>query len=507
MRKHDDYYIQYLKDMPKDELYEFIKESKNSGMTDEQIRVSFNTHGWPGDEIEEGIKTYYELSGDEAVREITIYPNQAKPGLLKKEIEADIGKNVPSIDNVNSAIIEYAATHFMFIEGLAFIAIFLDIVTYLLSKEPLLLIVWPLSIFVLGYQIVKISAQNEFMKQFARSIGFKYSKKGSLEGMDGSMFKFGRSKSVFNMIKGRCMNYPLSIFNYAFTVGYGRGSRRYVYTVYKLQLSTKMPNILLKSSYYRGPELTEVINDEIFVKLEGDFNEYFSLYVLREFEIEALQLLSPDVMHYLIETAKPFNLEFVESDLYIFSQNQISAKPELYRLYGITRYLIDKLGDKINKMRPDLKAMDSAYRQYQEKKRRLFSGISKKAAWTTLNIMFAIAIFGIQIYAGSISRLSKTSIQNEKNMAYQIIDIRSDSLQSVLQKYFDSNGKYPQGDIKEDMAFRESFFLDDYAYAELERQYLGRKINFSDFTYHSDGKSYELCINMADLKKNKCWKK
>jgi hypothetical protein len=71
--------------------------------------------------------------------------------------------------------------------------------------------------------------------------------------------------------------------------------------------------------------------------LEGDFNNYFTLYAPAEYKTDALYIFTPDLMALFIDTANMYNAEIVDNKLYIYSYKKFDLDtPEtLERLFKI----------------------------------------------------------------------------------------------------------------------------------------------------------------------------
>ena len=210
------------------------------------------------------------------------------------------------------------------------------------------------------YGYARNRVQHEFMKQFAAANNFSYTLNGNTKGLDGELFKIGHNQAVADVICGNYINCPITLFSYRYITGSGKNSRTYHATVFELNFGTKMPNILLKK---KANFLNEPIFAESFLgntvkrkelQLEGNFNDYFTLEVEEEYEIEALQILTPDFMEELIEKAKSFNMEIVNDHIFIYNNKIISTKQELYDFYELAEYFVQKLGPVLARMKPSL---------------------------------------------------------------------------------------------------------------------------------------------------------
>lgn len=221
---------------------------------------------------------------------------------------------------------------------------------------------------LVGYSMAHGKIQQEFMQQFAAANGFAFAVHGSLTGLDGSLFQIGNNRSVINVVSGQFQNYPISLFTYIYVTGYGKSRQAHNYTVYELQFNATMPDILLdNASHAFGESLFDKLsgNGKELVKLEGNFNKYFSLSIPKGYEVEALEIFTPDVMAELIDKAKSFSLEIVNGHLFIYDHAVVGTKQGLYDLYGLAQYFVEKLGPVLARIAPGVRAMEEVRQQAQ----------------------------------------------------------------------------------------------------------------------------------------------
>jgi hypothetical protein len=265
-----------------------------------------------------------------------------------------------SIDNVGSSTWGYLKRHPAYWIAPLVVAIGLE-VFFAYAEVPIAVIyLFPLFSFVIAYNRASAKIEHEFMQQFASANGFSYVLKGSLDGLDGALFKVGRSRAVSDVVSGTFQNYPISLFNYKYITGFGKSERVHPHTIYELQFDITMPDMLLENASYilfEEPLVSRISGKEL-IKLEGDFNKYFSLSITKGYEIEALEIFTPDVMQELIAKAKNFSVEIIDSHLFIYDDRIVVAKQDLYDLYGLAQYFVEKLGPVLARMKPSTQAME-----------------------------------------------------------------------------------------------------------------------------------------------------
>lgn len=77
------------------------------------------------------------------------------------------------------------------------------------------------------------------------------------------------------------------------------------------------------------------------VKLEGDFNNYFTLYAPDGYEVDVRYLITPDVMAVLVDYGSEYNIEVVDDSIVFFTAKPINFQYELELKKAITN--VDKV--------------------------------------------------------------------------------------------------------------------------------------------------------------------
>jgi hypothetical protein len=213
----------------------------------------------------------------------------------------------------------------------------------------------PLAALVPAYVYILGRIQHEFMRQFAAANNFSYSTKGSLDDLDGTLFQIGHSKSVTDVVSGSYNDSPMELFTYTYVTGEGKSSQTHNFTIFKFHLNTNMPDIVLENkSYFFGEFIFGHKADKVTLELEGDFNKYFNLSVPKGYEIEALQVFTPNIMLDLEEKCRLLSLEIVNSHLFIYKNSVIQNRKDLYELYGCAKYFKEKLAPVLARIKPAL---------------------------------------------------------------------------------------------------------------------------------------------------------
>jgi hypothetical protein len=263
-----------------------------------------------------------------------------------------------SIENVGASTFHYLKRHPGYFTIPLIIAVVIEIMFIWLGISDIRIYIFPAILPFIGYTIARGKIQHEFMQQFAATNGFSYTSIGSLDGLDGTLFQVGHNKLVTDVINGQFQGHPISLMTYKYVTGFGKSQQTHYYTIYELQFDITLPDILLENvGHSFGEPLFGKLSGKELIKLEGDFNKYFSLSIAKGYEIEALEIFTPDVMVELIDKAKQFSLEIVNGHLFIYGNGVVGTKQGLYDLYGLAQYFIEKLGPVLTRMKSSVDAM------------------------------------------------------------------------------------------------------------------------------------------------------
>jgi hypothetical protein len=130
------------------------------------------------------------------------------------------------------------------------------------------------------------------------------------------------------------------VFIFYYTTKDNGPAKTQTYTVARLQQQRQFPHLFLEGkqvgalySYDKSQRLG----------LEGDFDSYFNLYVPDGEQVDALTILSPDVMQALIDGGRPYDIELDGYAITLISSGSVYIQPKLSLLFGFLTSITDKL--------------------------------------------------------------------------------------------------------------------------------------------------------------------
>jgi hypothetical protein len=181
--------------------------------------------------------------------------------------------------------------------------------------------------------------------RFAVAYGFNYVPEIANPDHQGFIFTvpYVKNRVVLNSITDASgSQFEIGTFQYVQGSGKNEVERKFGFM--RIQLDRNLPHMVLDTTAddtkffgIRQSNLGMSFTKDQAMRLEGNFNDYFTLYAPKEYETDALYVFTPDLMARLIDNAGSFNAEIVDSSLYIYSTNDMPLdKRETYeKLFGI----------------------------------------------------------------------------------------------------------------------------------------------------------------------------
>lgn len=160
------------------------------------------------------------------------------------------------------------------------------------------------------------------LSTFAAANGLVFSPADANPSYPGAIFTSGRSRVALDHLRtpaDRFFDYG----NYRYVTGSGKNSTTHNWGFLALSLDRALPHMVLDSrsnnGLFGGTNLPTVFSQDQVLSLEGDFDQHFTLYCPREYERDALYVFTPDLMALLIDEAAPFDVEIVDSWMFVYS--------------------------------------------------------------------------------------------------------------------------------------------------------------------------------------------
>ncbi|MFJ2544145.1 hypothetical protein [Microbacterium sp. NPDC087589] len=197
---------------------------------------------------------------------------------------------------------------------------------------------------VIGWRRARVTRYR--LHRFAQANGMSYEGRVASPALPGMIFSLGGSRMSTDLVRGTSPRF-VEFGNYQYTVKRGKSSTTYRWGYVAVKLDVPLPNIVLdaKGNNGFGSNLPASFQKEQRLSLEGDFDEYFTLYCPEGYERDALYLFSPDIMARFIDNAAELDVEIVDDWMFLYTQRRVSTlDPATWAwLFGAVGALITKL--------------------------------------------------------------------------------------------------------------------------------------------------------------------
>ena len=198
-----------------------------------------------------------------------------------------------------------------------------------------------------AYFYVRRKIWSEFVQEIGKSIGFAYQASASADDIIGKSLAVGHDRALTDVLSGTYKDIPIRMFRYSFTVDNTVDNRVESSTsgsvlAFEATFSGTMPEVFIVSKSRNASILApgmDLLSIGKHVKLEGDFNRYFYMIVPTDSDVEALQLITPDVMAGLIDKAKDLSFEFFGNKMYMFAPRAINSISDMQKAFVDVEYL------------------------------------------------------------------------------------------------------------------------------------------------------------------------
>lgn len=250
---------------------------------------------------------------------------------------------------------------FVVVFGSVFLTILGSMVASLASSEasglggvvlglvPFVIVAIIVALAVVGIVAATRSATTRMYRldRFARANGMSYVPRISGPGLPGMIFSVGDSRQASDLVRGDRPRF-VEFANYRYTTGSGKNRTTHTWGYVAVRLDVPLPHIVLDASSNNGlfgSNLPQTFDKDQRLRLEGDFDRYFSLYCPAGYERDALYLFTPDIMARFIDNAAALDVEIVDDWLFLYAKRDFSTlDPATWAwLFSVVGALLDKL--------------------------------------------------------------------------------------------------------------------------------------------------------------------
>ncbi|MGM1018462.1 MAG: hypothetical protein ACQEW8_13090 [Actinomycetota bacterium] len=165
------------------------------------------------------------------------------------------------------------------------------------------------------------------LSRFAGANSMTYVDRITNPPLPGMIFHLGSSRAASELVRGEHPRF-VEFGNYQYTVKSGKNSTTHRWGYVAVKLDVPLPNIVLDAvgnNSLFGSNLPAQFRKTQKLSLEGDFDQYFTLYCPEGYERDALYLFTPDIMARFIDNAAFLDVEIVDDWMFLYVPNRAST--------------------------------------------------------------------------------------------------------------------------------------------------------------------------------------
>ncbi len=188
-------------------------------------------------------------------------------------------------------------------------------------------------------------AREAFWKTIAHQRGWKYVDAWQTANDEEALFlNVGHTRFIRTVVEGAQAGHMVRFLESKYCVGYGRNKSTYRFSGFGFKFDATFPHFYLNRKDNR---YNLAVGTASKVPLPGTFEDKFDLYAPVKYEVEALQVFTPDVLEKVLAMDFPHDVELVDSELIVFRLGHIKTlkefESELERATALVNLLVPTL--------------------------------------------------------------------------------------------------------------------------------------------------------------------
>ena len=188
-----------------------------------------------------------------------------------------------------------------------------------------------------------------FWKEVAQLHGYTYVHRPYFQ-ESALVFQQGHGRATVHGLMGTIQDRPFRFFQYRYTVGSGKNQQTHTYCVFEVVFAGTFPHVYLNNT--RNRDLSGLKGFFLpRIPLPVELEKNCTLHGPHQYEIEVLEIFTPDLLLHLLDAGWEHDLELVDQKLYVFREKPIRTKQEFEHELGRLQELLAILAPKLNRMK------------------------------------------------------------------------------------------------------------------------------------------------------------
>lgn len=233
----------------------------------------------------------------------------------------------------------------------------------LLLIPPLVLVI-PMGYFAFYLYVKGYLSTRKFMREYASSHNLQYVGTLDEKSLSGRLFKRTRTE-IEHVMVGEYQNFPIRMFYYSYSIQEGKHTKVFPFTVSEITIGeTRFPHLLLLNKKTDKHQSADYFGDDKDVQVGlGKDDPHYTLYTTNNYELEALQICTPEFVDLFRNDQVRQSVECAENKLYIYTDSRLTKKDTLDILYTTTKNVIEKSGPFLLRLKDDYESLHEVFKK------------------------------------------------------------------------------------------------------------------------------------------------
>ncbi|MCA9332496.1 hypothetical protein KDA00_01340 [Candidatus Saccharibacteria bacterium] len=189
------------------------------------------------------------------------------------------------------------------------------------------------------------------------------------------IYGVGKDPKMSPVVHAEFEGHECDLFLYEFTTGSGKSRTVHYYTIARVDLVKPFPHLILDSKHCYA--LSRRGDADQSVKLEGEFPKHFGLYYKKGEHIDALSVITPDVMSDVLEVSMEHDIEIIDNNLFFIIHADKRNAEDIKRVL----YSVDKVADEIKHKQKTIR-----YKPTLNEQERILTQVASKSFGSINNV-------------------------------------------------------------------------------------------------------------------------
>lgn len=223
-----------------------------------------------------------------------------------------------------------------------------------------------IAIYIAFYLLVKRTLRvKKFLQNYAFTRQLNLGAELDTSTFTGRLLRRTDSPKIGPYIFSTYGGFLTKMFYFSYSEWIGNRKNTYYFTVTEITVDqAEFPYLLLQRKNLKRHQDIDYFGEDKDVEVGlNAYNDIYTLHTTNQYEIEALQICTPEFIKLIQSSYMPLSVEFAGNHVYIYAQTQIEKESELDELYRVTKATIDTFGNFLLRIRDDYSVLHEAYKK------------------------------------------------------------------------------------------------------------------------------------------------